>query len=176
MDRLRATTELLLHHYDASSFPEKIRLCFATGFWTDRLPFSAAVPVLFSRLGPAVPDAFIEDRRQRMGGQLDFRVMMEARPLFADPNYVHASRCGRISSAIGGSSCSARRSRRPTPAPITRSGSCSECRLPERFSTTMASIRSKANSLRPLGTKSRCAGKRRRPVRSWRTSREQGSA
>ncbi len=66
-------------------------LCFATGFWADRLLFQAAVPVLFSRIGPAVPEAFIEDRRQLMGGQLDFRAVMKAGPLFADQLRAHAS-------------------------------------------------------------------------------------
>lgn len=66
-------------------------LCFATGFWADRLLFQAAVPVLFSRIGPAVPEAFIEDRRQLMGGQLDFRAVMKAGPLFADQLRAHIS-------------------------------------------------------------------------------------
>ena len=66
-------------------------LCFAAGFWADRLLFQAAVPVLFSRIGPAVPEAFIEDRRQLMGGQLDFRAVMNAGPLFADQLRAHVA-------------------------------------------------------------------------------------
>jgi glutathione S-transferase len=66
-------------------------LCFAVGFWADRLLFQAAVPVLFSRIGPAVPEAFIEDRRQLMGGHLDFRAVMKAGPLVADQLRAHVS-------------------------------------------------------------------------------------
>lgn len=64
-------------------------LCFAIGAWADRQLFQAVVPVLFSRIGPAVPEAFIEDRRQLMGGQLDFRAVMAAGPLVADQLRAH---------------------------------------------------------------------------------------
>lgn len=62
---------------------------FATAFWADRLLFMAAVPVLFSKIGPAVPEAFIEDRKKLMGGG-DFRAMLAAGPLFADQLRAHA--------------------------------------------------------------------------------------
>lgn len=79
-------------HPEPTLFPGgSVGLCFATGFWADRLLFQAAVPVLFSRIGPAVPEAFIEDRRQLMGGQLDFRAVMKAGPLFADQLRAHVS-------------------------------------------------------------------------------------
>jgi hypothetical protein len=42
------------------------------------------VPVLFAKLGRAVPEAFIGDCEKLMGGG-DFRVMTAAGPLFADP-------------------------------------------------------------------------------------------
>src|SRR6516162_11612093 len=47
-------------------------LCNALGFWTDRAFFLAAVPVVFGKIGPAVPQAFIEDRKKLMGGNVDF--------------------------------------------------------------------------------------------------------
>lgn len=64
-------------------------IAFATSFWADRLLFLAAVPVLFAKIGPAVPEAFIEDRKKLMGGG-DFRAMMAAGPLFADQLRAHA--------------------------------------------------------------------------------------
>ena len=64
-------------------------LCFATNAWADRQLFLAAVPVLFSKIGPAVPEAFIEDRKKLMGGG-DFRAMLAAGPLFADQLRAHA--------------------------------------------------------------------------------------
>ena len=45
-------------------------LCFATKFWADRLLSLAAVPVRFSKIGPAFPEAFIEDRRALMGAAI----------------------------------------------------------------------------------------------------------
>lgn len=79
-------------HPEPTLFPDGSEgLCFATSFWADRLLFQAAVPVLFSRIGPAVPEAFIEDRRQLMGGTLDFRAVMAAGPLFADQLRAHVS-------------------------------------------------------------------------------------
>jgi glutathione S-transferase len=62
----------------------------ATAFWADRQLFLAAVPVLFAKIGPAVPEAFIEDRKKLMGGG-DFRAMMAAGPLFADQLRAHAA-------------------------------------------------------------------------------------
>jgi glutathione S-transferase len=64
-------------------------LSFAISLWADRLLFQATVPVLFSRIGSAVPEAFIEDRKQLMGGQLDFRAVMAAGPLAADQLRAH---------------------------------------------------------------------------------------
>jgi glutathione S-transferase len=70
-------------------FPGGEGIAFMTSFWADRLLFLAAVPVLFAKLGPAVPEAFIEDRKKLMGGG-DFRAMMAAGPLFADQLRAHA--------------------------------------------------------------------------------------
>lgn len=63
-------------------------VCFAVNLWADRLLFQAAVPVLFGKIGPAVPRAFIEDRSKMMGG-LDFDAFVKAAPLFADPLRAH---------------------------------------------------------------------------------------
>lgn len=62
---------------------------FAVNAWADRLLFMAAVPVLFSKLGPAVPESFLEDRKKLMGGG-DFRALLAAGPLFADQLRAHA--------------------------------------------------------------------------------------
>jgi glutathione S-transferase len=62
---------------------------FMVNAWADRLLFMAAVPVLFSKIGPAVPEAFIEDRKKLMGGG-DFRALMGAGALFADQLRAHA--------------------------------------------------------------------------------------
>ena len=64
-------------------------LCFALQFWAERLLFMAAVPVLFSKIAPAVPEAFIEDRRKLMGGRGDFRALMQAGSLVADQLRAH---------------------------------------------------------------------------------------
>lgn len=108
-------------------------ISFATGFWADRLLFLAAVPVLFAKLGPAVPEAFIEDRKKLMGGG-DFRAVMGAGPLFQDQLRAHAQLIdGQL--ADGRACCSVTPSHGPTPRPITRSGSCSTCRRPPARST-----------------------------------------
>jgi glutathione S-transferase len=65
-------------------------LCNALGFWTDRAFFLAAVPVVFGKIGPAVPQAFIEDRKKLMGGNVDFSVVMQNAPLAADQLRAHA--------------------------------------------------------------------------------------
>jgi glutathione S-transferase len=66
-------------------------VCFAMNLWADRLLFQAAVPVLFGKIGPAVPRAFIEDRSQMMGGGLDFGAFVKAAPLFASQLRAHAA-------------------------------------------------------------------------------------
>src|SRR5215468_10305937 len=64
-------------------------LCFALQFWAERLLFMAAVPVIFSKIAPAVPEGFIEDRRKLMGGRGDFRAVMQAGSLVADQLRAH---------------------------------------------------------------------------------------
>lgn len=152
-------SELLLHHYDASPFSEKIRVAFGlkglawrsveqpdrmpkphllplTGgyrripvlqvgadvycdtqliarelerrhpepplfgaeaaglgwmvhFWADRLLFQAAVPVLFQRIAPALPEDFMEDRKRLLGGA-DLQRWIEEAPRFAEQLRAHA--------------------------------------------------------------------------------------
>ncbi|HVP27712.1 MAG TPA: glutathione S-transferase family protein [Myxococcota bacterium] len=153
-------TDLLLHHYDASPFSEKVRIVFGmkglawrsvvqpnmmpkphllplTGgyrrtpvlqigadvycdtqvivrtlerlhptpslypggsegissvvqLWSDRFLFLAAVPVLFGKIGSAVPKEFIEDRTKLMAGRVDFRAIMASAPVAADQLRAHA--------------------------------------------------------------------------------------
>jgi glutathione S-transferase len=66
-------------------------LCLAMGFWTDRLLFLAAVPVVFAAIGPAVPREFVEDRTKLMGGRGDFSAVMKAGPAAADSLRAHAA-------------------------------------------------------------------------------------
>ncbi len=82
--------ELERRHPTPTIFPGGSEgLAFAANYWADRALFLAAVPVLFAKLGPAVPEAFIEDRKKLMGGG-DFRAMMAAGPLFQDQLRAHA--------------------------------------------------------------------------------------
>jgi glutathione S-transferase len=52
--------------------------------------FQAAVPVVFGKIGDAVPKEFIEDRRKLMGGG-DFAAFIKAAPLFAEQLRAQAS-------------------------------------------------------------------------------------
>jgi glutathione S-transferase len=81
IERLHPAPTLFPHGSEGASF--------MVHFWADRLLFMSAVPVLFGKIGPAVPEAFIEDRKKLMGGG-DFRAMMAAGPLFADQLRAHA--------------------------------------------------------------------------------------
>jgi glutathione S-transferase len=58
-------------------------VCHALNLWADRMLFQAAVPVVFGKIGDAVPKEFIEDRRKLMGGG-DFGAYIAAAPLFAE--------------------------------------------------------------------------------------------
>jgi glutathione S-transferase len=58
-------------------------VCHAMNLWADRMLFQATVPVVFEKIGDAVPAAFIEDRRKLMGGG-DFAAFIRAAPLFAE--------------------------------------------------------------------------------------------
>jgi glutathione S-transferase len=58
-------------------------VCFALNLWADRMLFQAVVPVVFGKIGDAVPKEFIEDRRKLMGGG-DFAAFIRAAPFFAE--------------------------------------------------------------------------------------------
>jgi glutathione S-transferase len=66
-------------------------LCTAMGFWADRLLFLAAVPVVFSAIGPAVPREFIEDRSRLMGGRMDFGAVMKMGAVASEQLRAHAA-------------------------------------------------------------------------------------
>jgi glutathione S-transferase len=66
-------------------------LCLASTFWSDRHFFLAAVPVVFSAIGPAVPREFIEDRSKLMGGRMDFGAVMKMGPSATEQLRAHAS-------------------------------------------------------------------------------------
>jgi glutathione S-transferase len=59
--------------------------------WADRLLFRAAVPVVFGKIGAAVPKEFIEDRTRLMGGTLDFGAVLKAGPMGAEQLRAHAA-------------------------------------------------------------------------------------
>ena len=65
-------------------------VCNALAFWTDRSVFLAAVPVVFGKIGGAVPQAFIDDRTKLMGGNVDFKMLMQNAPFAADQLRAHA--------------------------------------------------------------------------------------
>jgi glutathione S-transferase len=89
-DSQRIAREIERRFPDRTLFPNNSEgIGFATKFWADRLLFLAAVPVLFGKIGPAVPEAFIEDRKKLMGGG-DFRAMMATGPTFAEQLRAHA--------------------------------------------------------------------------------------
>jgi glutathione S-transferase len=65
-------------------------VCHAVNLWADRMLFQAVVPVVFGKIGDAVPKEFIEDRRKLMGGG-DFAAFIQAAPLFAEQLRAQAS-------------------------------------------------------------------------------------
>lgn len=79
-------------HPEPTIFPGGSQgLCGAFGFWSDRLLFLAAVPVVFGKIGAAVPKAFIEDRSRLMGGGPGFEAVMRAGPFAAEQLRAHAA-------------------------------------------------------------------------------------
>jgi glutathione S-transferase len=66
-------------------------LCSAFGFWSDRQLFLAAVPVVFSAIGPAVPREFIEDRSKLTGGRMDFSAVMKMGTVATEQLRAHAA-------------------------------------------------------------------------------------
>jgi glutathione S-transferase len=83
-DSQRIARELERLHPAPSLYPDGNEgVCHAMNLWADRMLFQAAVPVVFGKIGDAVPKEFIEDRRKLMGGG-DFAKYIEAAPLFAE--------------------------------------------------------------------------------------------
>jgi glutathione S-transferase len=90
-DSQRIARELERRHPSPTLHPDGSEgICFALNLWADRMLFQAAVPVVFGKIGEAVPKEFIEDRRKLMGGG-DFAAYLEAAPLFAEQLRAQAS-------------------------------------------------------------------------------------
>ena len=83
-DSQRIVRELERLHPSPTLYPDGSEgVCHALNLWADRMLFQAAVPVVFGKIGDAVPKEFIEDRRKLMGGG-DFGAFIKAAPLFAE--------------------------------------------------------------------------------------------
>jgi glutathione S-transferase len=90
-DSQRIARELERLHPSPTLHPEGSEgICHALNLWADRMLFQAAVPVVFGKIGDAVPKEFIEDRRKLMGGG-DFGAYIAAAPLFAEQLRAQAS-------------------------------------------------------------------------------------
>jgi glutathione S-transferase len=90
-DSQRIVRELERLHPSPTLYPGGSEgVCHALNLWADRMLFQAAVPVVFGKIGDAVPKEFIEDRRKLMGGG-DFAAYIEAAPLFAEQLRAQAS-------------------------------------------------------------------------------------
>jgi glutathione S-transferase len=88
--RRRQSTSSERLHPAPTLFPDRSEeLCFALGFWADRLLFQAVIPAVFSRIGPSAPPSFIEDRRKLMDGALDFDALLAGAPSAADGLRAH---------------------------------------------------------------------------------------
>lgn len=88
-DSQRIARELERLHPSPTLYPAGSEgVCHALNLWADRMLFQAAVPVVFGKIGGAVPKEFIEDRRKLMGGG-DFAAFIAAAPLFADQLRAH---------------------------------------------------------------------------------------
>jgi glutathione S-transferase len=90
-DSQRIARELERRHPSPTLYPGGSEgICHALNLWADRMLFQAAVPVVFGKIGPAVPKEFIEDRRKLMGGG-DFAAFIQAAPLFAEQLRAHVA-------------------------------------------------------------------------------------
>ena len=90
-DSQRIARELERLHPSPTLYPDGHEgVCHAMNLWADRMLFQAAVPVVFGKIGDAVPKEFIEDRRKLMGGG-DFAAFIRAAPLFAEQLRAQAS-------------------------------------------------------------------------------------
>jgi glutathione S-transferase len=83
-DSQRIARELERLHPEPSLYPNGSEgVCHAVNLWADRMLFQAVVPVVFGKIGGAVPKEFIEDRKKLMGGG-DFAAFIAAAPLAAE--------------------------------------------------------------------------------------------
>ncbi len=83
-DSQRIARELERLHPEPSLYPSGSEgVCHAVNLWADRMLFQAVVPVVFGKIGGAVPKEFIEDRKKLMGGG-DFAAFIAAAPLAAE--------------------------------------------------------------------------------------------
>ena len=64
-------------------------LAYALGFWSDRSFFMASVPVIFARVGDALPEAFRKDR-EAMSGNFSIDAMKAVAPFMRDQWRAHA--------------------------------------------------------------------------------------
>lgn len=77
---------------DPTLFPAKdVGLGYATGLWTDRQMFQAAVAIIFGGLGDRVPSAFVEDREKLSGRAFDLAAMRAAAPHAMEQIRAHAA-------------------------------------------------------------------------------------
>jgi glutathione S-transferase len=84
-DSQRIARELERLNPDPTLYPNGSEgVCHAVNLWADRMLFQAAVPVVFAKIGSAVPKEFIEDRKKLMGGGGDFAAFLAAAPLAAE--------------------------------------------------------------------------------------------
>ena len=83
-DSQRIARELERRHPEPTLHPDGSEgVCQIVNLWADRMLFQASVPVVFEKIGAAVPKEFIEDRRKLMGGG-DFGAFLAAAPLFRE--------------------------------------------------------------------------------------------
>ena len=70
--------------------PNSKGLPYAIGFWSDRSFFMASVPVIFARVGDAMPEAFKKDR-EAMSGSFSVEAMKAVAPFMRDQWRAHAN-------------------------------------------------------------------------------------
>lgn len=71
--------------------PKGRGLAYGLGFWSDRAMFMAAVPVIFARVGDALPEDFRKDRAAMSSGTFSIAAMKAVAPFARDQLRAHAS-------------------------------------------------------------------------------------
>lgn len=66
-------------------------LAYGLGFWTDRMMFMAAVPVIFAKAGDALPEEFRKDRAAMSSGSFSVEAMKAIAPFARDQLRAHVS-------------------------------------------------------------------------------------